>query len=134
MKYLLPIFLLISTPAQAIEYLWPIKQVVDGDTIEIIIPNFPLKMYVRVAGIDTPEKAPKAKCEKEDRLAVKASDFTKKLIANAQEVSFSGIKHDKYGGRVLATVELDGVDLSASLIEAGLARSYHGEKKKGWCK
>jgi micrococcal nuclease len=133
MKYLLPILLLISTPAQAIEYLWPVKRVVDGDTIEITIPNFPLKMSVRVAGIDTPEKAPKAKCEKENLLAIKASNFTKALIQNAQEVSFSGIKHDKYGGRILAFVTVDGVDLSTSLKQAGLAREYHGEKKRGWC-
>ena len=40
---------------------------------------------------------------------------------------------DKYGGRVLGHVIIDGQSLSDMLIRAGLARPYHGEAKSSWC-
>jgi endonuclease YncB( thermonuclease family) len=46
---------------------------------------------------------------------------------------FTMTAHDKYGGRVLGDVFLDGKRLSEMLIANGFARRYHGEKKSSWC-
>jgi endonuclease YncB( thermonuclease family) len=40
---------------------------------------------------------------------------------------------DKYGGRVLGDVILDGKSLREMLIEKGYAREYYGEAKTSWC-
>lgn len=117
-------------------YFWKVIRVIDGDTVEVEASFLPdeLKLLVRILGIDTPEKSPKAKCAEEDELAQKASKLTKKLIRNAKVVIFSGLKWDKYGGRVLANVYVDGFSVAQELIDAKLAREYHGEKKQSWCK
>lgn len=120
-------------------YSWKVKRVVDGDTLEIEEHFLPkeLKLSVRIKNIDTPEKAPRAKCKKENALAQEASEFTKKLVENAQdnneEIVFSDLKWDKYGGRLLAVVKIGNKTISDELIKNGLAREYHGERKQGWC-
>ena len=85
-------------------------------------------------GIDTPEKGKRAKCEREAKLGDSATKMTSGLINNANVIIFSKIKWDKFGGRVLAKINIDGEDLGLTLIRAGMAREYHGEKKKSWCK
>lgn len=118
---------------------WKITKVTDGDTVKIEIPGFPiaLPLSVRVYGIDTPEKAPWAKCEREANLGLSASAFTRNAIAenykNGGKVVFSNVKWDKYGGRIVAKVSLDGKDLGAALINAELARPYFGGAKTSWC-
>lgn len=119
------------------QYQWKVIRVLDGDTLEVDASAFlpaELKLTVRVLGIDTPEKSPKAKCLDEGVLAAQASTFTLNKVMNAKTISFSNIKWDKFGGRVLATVTIDGNDLSRDLIAAKLARPYHGEKKQAWCR
>jgi len=120
-------------------YNWKVIRVVDGDSLEIANEFLPeeLKLFVRIKGIDTPEKAPRAKCEKENILAQKASNYTKNSIEKAQQkhqkITFSEIKWDKYGGRIVAKVMIDDNDLGQELVGKGLARVYNGEKKKTWC-
>ena len=120
-------------------YSWKVIRIVDGDTLEIANQFLPkeLKLFVRMKGVDTPEKAPRAKCEKENILAQKASNYTKNSIENAQKnrqkITFSEIKWDKYGGRILSNVYLDGELYSKKIIDAGLARPYFGDKKEPWC-
>jgi endonuclease YncB( thermonuclease family) len=120
-------------------YNWKVIRVVDGDTLEIANQFLPkeLKLFVRMKGIDTPEKAPRAKCEKENILAQKASNYTKNSIEkaqkNRQKITFSEIKWDKYGGRIIAKVMINESDLGQELVRNGLARIYNGEKKKSWC-
>jgi endonuclease YncB( thermonuclease family) len=41
---------------------------------------------------------------------------------------------DKYGGRVLGDVIVDGKSLRNLLITQGPAREYYGDKKQSWCK
>ena len=128
--------LLLSTvPAVATPY--EITRVIDGDTVEIAVDFLPSplppKLSIRVMGIDTPEKAPRAQCDVEAALAKKASAFTKNAVANALEVDVVILKWDKYGGRVLGEVYLDHQSLAESLISAGLARPYKGEAKSSWC-
>ena len=40
---------------------------------------------------------------------------------------------DKFGGRVLGDIVLDGQSLRAMLIQNGFAREYFGEAKQSWC-
>ena len=120
-------------------YNWKVIRVVDGDTLEIANQFLPkeLKLFVRMKGVDSPEKAPRAKCEKENILAQKASNYTKNSIEkaqkNRQKITFSEIKWDKYGGRIIAKVMINESDLGQELVRNGLARIYNGEKKKSWC-
>lgn len=143
---LIVLFLIISHKASGLEiandnrvYNWKVIRVVDGDTLEIANEFLPqeLKLFVRVKGIDTPEKAPRAKCIKENILAQKASNYTKNSIEkaqkNRQKITFSEIKWDKYGGRIVAKVMINESDLGLELVRNGLARVYNGEKKKTWC-
>jgi endonuclease YncB( thermonuclease family) len=128
--------LLLSTaPAVATPY--EITRVIDGDTVEIAVDFLPSplppKLSIRVMGIDTPEKAPRAQCDAEAALARKASAFTKDAVANAREVDIKILKWDKYGGRVLGEVYLDHQSLAESLVSAGLARHYKGDAKQSWC-
>jgi endonuclease YncB( thermonuclease family) len=44
----------------------------------------------------------------------------------------SGSGVDRYG-RELRQVFVNGVDVAGVMISAGLARSYDGGKKQGWC-
>jgi micrococcal nuclease len=125
----------LAAPALAEQY--KINRVIDGDTVEIAVdflPDpLPPKLSIRVLGIDTPEKAPRAQCEAEAKKAAEASAFTKSAVAMAQSVEIQIKKWDKYGGRVLGHVLLDGHSLSEMLIGAGLARPYKGEAKTSWC-
>ena len=132
MKWLC-LLLLSATPAAAYE----ITRVIDGDTVEIAVDflpePLPPKLSIRVMGIDTPEKAPRAQCDAEAALAKKATAFTKNAVANALEVEVVILKWDKYGGRVLGEVYLDHQSLAESLVSAGLARHYKGDAKQSWC-
>jgi micrococcal nuclease len=127
--------LLSATPAFSTPY--EITRVIDGDTVEVAVDFLPSplppRLSIRVMGVDTPEKAPRAQCDAEAALARKASAFTKDAVANALEIDIKILKWDKYGGRVLGEVYLDHQSLAESLISAGLARPYKGEAKSSWC-
>lgn len=134
MKWL-GILLLSASPVLATPY--EITRVIDGDTVEIAVDFLPAplppKLSIRVLGVDTPEKAPRAQCEAEAAKAKLASAFTKDTVAAAKVVDVQIKTWDKYGGRVLGDVFLDGRSLSEMLIEKGLARPYKGEAKSSWC-
>jgi micrococcal nuclease len=127
--------LLSATPALSTPY--EITRVIDGDTVEIAVDFLPSplppKLSIRVMGIDTPEKAPRAQCEAEAELAKQASAFTKNAVASAGKIDIEILKWDKYGGRVLGYVYLDGQSLGIMLIAANLARPYKGDAKQSWC-
>lgn len=121
-----------------IEHHFNVDRVIDGDTIKLDTSkeNNILKelgLSVRIYGIDTPEKAPRAKCASEDKLGQKATQFTKDIIGKKQIV-IEPKKWDKYGGRIDAIVKVDGVSIGDELIKRGLARAYFGEAKQSWCK
>jgi endonuclease YncB( thermonuclease family) len=114
-----------------------ITRVIDGDTVAFEaawLPE-PLKkeLSIRVFGVDTPEKGFRAQCPKEDVMGQKASEFTKHAVASAQKRQVILMDWDKYGGRVLGDVILDGKSLRQALIANGLAREYYGEAKTSWC-
>jgi endonuclease YncB( thermonuclease family) len=118
-------------------YDWKINRVVDGDTVEVATPwtpdPLPKKMSIRVFGVDTPEKGFRAKCPSEDARGQAASTFTKKVITESKVAQVMIMDWDKYGGRMLGDVILDGKSLRSMLIANGFAREYYGEAKTSWC-
>ena len=134
MRWLIAL-LLSASPALATPY--EITRVIDGDTVEIAVDFLPSplppKLSIRVMGIDTPERAPRAQCDAEAAKAKLASAFTKDAVAHAKEVDVVILQWDKYGGRVLGEVYLDHQSLAEMLIAAKLARPYKGDAKQSWC-
>jgi endonuclease YncB( thermonuclease family) len=114
-----------------------LTRVIDGDTVAFQanwLPD-PLKkeLSIRVFGVDTPEKGHRAKCPQEDARGQAATQFTKDTINKSQKRQVVLIDWDKYGGRVLGDVLLDGKSLRTLLITNGFAREYYGEAKTSWC-
>jgi endonuclease YncB( thermonuclease family) len=114
-----------------------ITRVIDGDTVAFEaawLPD-PLKkeLSIRVFGVDTPEKGHRAQCPSEAQRGEAASKFTKDMIAASQKRQVVLMDWDKYGGRVLGDVILNGQSLRAMLISKGYAREYYGEAKTSWC-
>ena len=114
-----------------------LTRVVDGDTIAFQanwLPE-PLKkeLSIRVFGVDTPEKGHRAMCPSEDQRGQAATAFTKNAITKAQKRQVAIADWDKYGGRVLGDILLDGQSLRMMLIQNGFAREYYGEAKTSWC-
>lgn len=99
-------------------------RVVDGDTFELGSGE-----KIRIADVDTAEM--RCRCPEECRLAAEAKRFTTAALARGPVV-ITRLKTDRYG-RTVATVTIDGTDLGAELIRAGLGRPYHGEKRRSWC-
>jgi len=120
-----------------------IVSVHDGDTLTVrgqwavmdgrkVLFRVPGPVNVRLLGIDTPEMGARAKCDAERAAADRARD---NLRAMAQGKADMGpASHDKYGGRLLADIKVNGRSLSAAQIDGGYAVAYTGEgQKKDWC-
>jgi len=142
MKRLLLILMILPTLALAKDvemkkYNYKITRVLDGDTVAFEAPFLPeplkKELSIRVYGVDTPEKGFRAKCESENTKGLAATEFTKKSIANAKKIEVAIANWDKFGGRVLGDVILDGQSLRSLLIQNGYAREYYGEAKTTWC-
>ena len=118
-----------------------ILRVTDGDTVVISAPFLPApfkpELAIRVYGVDTPEKGFRAQCPSEAQRGDAASAFTKNAInqAAAQGGKFQVTMYgwDKFGGRVLGDILINGQSLRAALIANGFAREYYGEAKQSWC-
>ena len=100
--------------------------VVDGDTIKA-----PYGVTYRLLGFDTPETR-FAKCDAERALGLAAKERLEELLETSEVKVIESGKRDKYG-RTLAHVTADGRDVGEILIGEGLARAYHGERRKSWC-
>ena len=119
------------------EYDFPITRIIDGDTVAFeanFLPE-PLKqeLSIRVYGVDTPEKSWRAECDSEAAWGEQASQFTKDQLNAASIIQVAIYKWDKFGGRVLGDIIIDGNSLRHMLIENGFAREYYGDKKESWC-
>tara|TARA_B100000965_G_scaffold293897_1_gene251799 strand:+ start:434 stop:859 length:426 start_codon:yes stop_codon:yes gene_type:complete len=112
-----------------------IISVYDGDTFRADIKGLPdiigKNIAIRILGIDTPEI--KGKCEEEKIVAIKARDFARKALFNAEKITLKNLKRDKYF-RLLADVYFDDTDLGNALLANNLAVKYSGKKKSSWCK
>lgn len=114
-----------------------ILSVHDGDTCSLLVDlGFGVKydVDVRLEGIDTPEiniKVSKA-------AAIVARDvLVKWLNDNRTKLRLFSKEWDKYGGRALGSVYIDGQrsnTASAYMIAAKVARPYNGTKKAEWTK
>ena len=142
-KLLFLLMLLPLLPVQAkdkagVLYDATITRVKDGDTVAIVasfLPDpLPKELAVRVYGVDTPEKGHRAQCPQEDQRGQAATAFTKDLVSKSVKRQVLLMGWDKFGGRVLGDIILDGKSLRASLISNGFAREYYGEEKQSWCK
>ena len=129
-----------KTP-QGVTYDAQILRITDGDTVVISAPFLPKplkpELAIRVFGVDTPEKGFRAQCPSEAQRGEAASAFTKNAINSAAagggkfQVTMYG--WDKFGGRVLGDILINGQSLRAGLIANGFAREYYGEAKQSWC-
>lgn len=133
----LPVLAFAQKQMPASVYDFTITRVVDGDTVAFHAPFLPdplkKELAIRVYGVDTPEKGHRAKCPQEAQRGEMASAFTKQQIASAKRKQVVLMDWDKYGGRVLGDVLLDGRSLRQMLIQNGFAREYYGEAKQSWC-
>jgi endonuclease YncB( thermonuclease family) len=142
-KLLIALLVLASTTSfaqkqkEGVIYDAVITRVVDGDTVGFQAPFLPdplkKELSIRVYGVDTPEKGFRAKCPAEDQRGQAATEFTKNAIKAATKRQIYLMDWDKYGGRVLGDVILDGQSLRMMLISKGFAREYYGEAKTSWC-
>lgn len=124
-------------PKNSATYDAQIIRVSDGDTIVIAAPFLPAplkpELAVRIYGVDTPEKGFRAQCPQEDQRAQLASKFTSQLIAQGGKIQVTLYAWDKFGGRVLGDITVNGQSVRAGLIQNGLAREYYGDAKQSWC-
>ena len=112
-----------------------IEEIYDGDTVKIIVlfGDVPVRLSLRILGIDTPEiKHGEGRLPEEHISAVKVRDYMRSLFPkNIAKICIRD--WDKYGGRVLGELFLEtGENVSEILIHGGWARPYHGEKKRPW--
>lgn len=138
---LVPVLALAQKTPQGVTYDAKILRITDGDTVVIAAPFLPApfkpELAIRVFGVDTPEKGFRAQCDSEKQRGEAASAFTKKAIESAAagggkfQVTMYG--WDKFGGRVLGDILVNGQSLRAALIANGFAREYYGEAKQSWC-
>ena len=145
MKKLLVLLLLVpvlafaqgKVPAKSATYDAQILRVTDGDTVVISAPFLPAplkpELAIRVYGVDTPEKGHRALCPSEAQRGDAASAFTKKIIAQGGKFQVTMYGWDKFGGRVLGDILINGQSLRTALITNGFAREYYGDAKQSWC-
>lgn len=108
-------------------------RVIDGDTFEADGET------IRISNIDTPEAAPRARCQAEAALAAVATRELEELLGVGFEGSASGILPtihregtDRYG-RTLAKVSLvSGGDAGEEMIKRGVAVRWAG-RRAAWC-
>lgn len=146
------ILFLLSINSYAVDkyMILPIDEVHDGDTIKTHVSEYRLiyplnQLSIRIRGIDTPEMPAdsyattgllgRASCIKEAELALKAKALVENLKKDIDDKMYLyNPEWDKYGGRILARVVINGTDVGQLLIKEGLAIEYNGEKKtKDWC-
>jgi micrococcal nuclease len=100
---------------------------IDGDTFVCFGER------IRLENIDAPELH--ARCERELDAAKAAKLFAQHALDGSMRIEvvvFERRSKDRYG-RTLAKVLVDGDDLGELIVAAGLARPYHGERRKSWC-
>lgn len=133
------ITLLFSSAAYAQDsYSLKVLDVIDGDTVRIDAPFLPKELkqtlLLRIYGLDTPEKGKRARCPRENLAALHAKLYVEQEVKNGKDVRVVLRRWDKYGGRVLGDLIIDGISLNQKLIASKYAAPYYGKgKKKDWC-
>ncbi len=96
--------------------------VVDGDTIRIAGAN------VQIAGMQAPD-ADSPRCDEEAQRAAEAIDKLTALL-NSGKVATGGEVHEP-DGQVRTRVFVDGKDVGAAMVSAGVAHRYGSDAD--WC-
>ena len=134
---LIPCLVMAQKTPKGATYDAQIVRINDGDTVVISAPFLPAplkpELAVRIFGVDTPEKGHRAQCPQENARGLAATEFTKNAIAASQQRQVTLYAWDKFGGRVLGDIILDGRSLRQGLIANGFAREYYGDAKQSWC-
>lgn len=115
-------------------YIAVVLAVTDGDTFKARLPvwqGVEIVTSVRVNGIDAPEL--RGKCDFEKVKAEEATAALTHFLQTGKNVTLHNVKDDKYSGRVVADVMVDGKSLSSEMIRTGLVRPYNGGTRLGWC-
>jgi micrococcal nuclease len=115
-------------------YVKKVENVVDGDTIDVVIDlgfDIMFASRVRLAGIDTPES--RTKDLKEKALGLESKEYLKKHLKDAKSVVIKTEKMDsseKYG-RILGWLYVNGEteSINDKMINDGYAWGYMGETK-----
>ena len=132
-----PMIALAQKQPKGVTYDAQILKVSDGDTVVIAAPFLPAplkpQLAVRIFGVDTPEKGHRAQCPSEAQRGEMATQFTKQLVSQGKQFQVILYGWDKFGGRVLGDIIVDGQSVRQGLIANGLAREYYGDKKESWC-
>ena len=144
-KFLALALVLLAVPTAALAQKTPtgvtydtlIIRATDGDTVVIAAPFLPAplkpELAVRIFGVDTPEKGFRGQCTSEKQRGELASEFTKLVIKSTKKHQVILYGWDKFGGRVLGDILLDGMSLRNLLIKNSFAREYYGDAKQSWC-
>jgi endonuclease YncB( thermonuclease family) len=137
MLMLMPALAFAQKAPQGVTYDAQIIRISDGDTIVIAAPFLPAplkpELAVRIYGVDTPEKGFRGQCESEKQRGEAASAFTKNVVNKSTQRQVTLYGWDKFGGRVLGDIILNGQSLRTMLIQNGFAREYYGDAKQSWC-
>ena len=111
-----------------------VLRVIQGDTLYVEAQpweTMPVtETKVRIAGVYTPDS--RGRCQNERNLARRARRLVEDALWDG-EVKLFDVRHATYASRVVARVEVDGVDLARALIEGGLGRPVTGHERVGWC-
>ncbi len=122
-----------------------ITEVYDGDTITVvyIYQKTPLKIKLRLLGIDAPEIKGKDVTVLEHETAIKVRDLLRRWVdlTDPEKIYLKLKKFDKYGGRFLGDILIKTSakkapptysTLSDFLLELGIVTPYLGDKKLKW--
>lgn len=115
------IFLLAAITVQAASLQGKVVHIADGDTLTILT-EANKKIKIRLAGIDTPEKAQPFGNKAKQALA--ALTFQQQVLVEVET-------KDRYG-RTVGTVMANGLDVNAELVREGMAwvyRQYTNDEK-----
>ncbi len=91
----------------------------DGDTVKVLTADL-TEHKIRLAGIDTPEKA---------QAYGKVAKYELSQRAFGKQAEVRVLARDRYG-RSVAQVSVDGKDLGLTMLEAGLAWFYRDYQKE----
>jgi len=120
-----------------------VTKVTDGDTIKVLFlheEKVPMKISLRIDGIDTPELNNRKQDDLElkqleKEVATLVTDYVKQILFTSDDtlVKIYIKKWDKYGGRLVADLFFGNsymFNLSSHLLEKGFAKPYNGRTKK----
>lgn len=97
-------------------------RVIDGDTLLVrarVWLDLEVVTRVRLRGVNAPELRAR---DGEERVRAAAARAFVAGLAEGAPLTLTEIGQDKYGGRVVARVAVDGADLGAALLAGGHAR------------